>query len=106
MDYQPPINQSADQPTDQPMDQSYSSTTWYCIAGAAVVIAALALWYYSTLSPILDISNSASEQTQSAPLSGGGNTTTDIMIDLNQTQDGSDALNQAAAASAQSVQGF
>lgn len=67
---------------------------WYIIG--AVVIIALAFWYFSA-SPAQ--APTASTQTQS-------DTVAAISADLNQTSDGSAELNQAAAASAQTVAGF
>lgn len=68
---------------------------WYIIG--AVIIIALAFWYFSA-SPAQ--APTAGTQTQS------DNTVAAISADLNQTSDGSAELDQAAAASAQSVQGF
>ena len=79
------------------MDQTTNSsnTMWYIIG--AVVIIALAFWYFSA-SPVP--SPTASTQTTS------DNTATAITAELNQTSDGSAVLNQDAAASAQVVSGF
>ncbi|MCX6786642.1 MAG: hypothetical protein NTU85_02405 [Candidatus Kaiserbacteria bacterium] len=80
---------------DQQMDQGLSSKMWYIIG--AVVVIALAFWYFSA-SPVK--APTANTQTPS------DNTTAAISADLNQTSDGSAELDQAAAASAQAVQGF
>jgi len=78
------------------MDQTTNSsnTMWYIVG--AVVIIALAFWYFSA-SP-------AKAPTTSTQASD--NTTAAISADLNQTSDGSAELNTAAAASAQAVQSF
>jgi len=98
MDYQP-MNQVIDQ------GSSNKTETWY-IAGAIVVIAVLALWYfYERQAPTAGTQPTAVEQAQTPSLSSG-NTTADISADLNQSPDDSAALNQAEAASAQDVSGF
>lgn len=119
MDYEP-VNQSVNSPanppmnqtTMEPMEQSSLHNVWY-IAGAIVVIAALGLWYYSSLSPAADMSSqtvgtetqTVSPAQQVTSLSSG-NSVEDISADLTQTSDGSAELSQAAAASVQDIQGF
>jgi hypothetical protein len=78
---------------------------WYAIG--AVIIIALALWYFLVRggSPGADIQPVATEPIQLAPLSSG-DTTEDILSDLNQALEETDALNADAAASAQAVQGL
>lgn len=108
----PPVYESVNQPMGQVIDQSSSSNMWY-IAGAVIVIAVLALWYYSTQTPsvntqspiVVGTETSAVDVAQTAPLSSG-NSVADILTDLNQTLDGSAELSQAAASSAEAVQGF
>ncbi len=123
MDNQPvvnePVNQPVFEPVSQPInqviDQDASHNMWY-ITGAVVVIAIFALWYYSTqMSPVVIVNDiaptivgtetSVVDVTQAAPLVSG-NSVADILTDLSQTSDGSAALNQAAASSAEVVQGF
>ncbi len=69
---------------------------WYVIG--AVVIVALAFWYFSA-SP-------AKAPTASTTQIPSDNTTAAISTALNQTSDGTAELNAAAASSAQAVQGF
>ncbi len=109
MDNQP-VNQPVYQPIE-PMDQGSSKKIWI-IGGVVVIIVVLAVWYYSTQMPATDIPSSTAttqssmpESTQGASLSSG-DSISDITADFNQTSDGSVELNQAAAASAQAVQGF
>jgi hypothetical protein len=91
------------QPTDQ-MNEEASNNVWYLICIFIVIV--LAGWYlYGRNAPTVNTESAATEQTQVTPLSSG-NTTADITNDLNQTPDSSAALDQSAAASAQSVQGF
>ena len=122
MDNQPvvnePVNQPVYEPVNQPIlqviDQGSSHNMWY-ITGAVVVIAGLALWYYFTPSPIIvddtpptitvGAETSVVDVTQAVPLVSG-NSVANILTDLSQTSDGSAALNQAAASSAEAVQGF
>ncbi len=87
------------------MEQSSSGRTWY-VVGAIVVIAVLALWFFSSSrSQAPSTPSSAIDQTQESPLSGG-NTVADISADLNSAADGSALLDQDAAASASAIQGF
>lgn len=89
----------------EPMEQSSSGRTWY-IVGAIVVIAVLALWFFSSSrSQAPSAPSSAIEGSQGSPLSSG-NTVADISADLNQAADGSALLEQDAAASASAIQGF
>lgn len=116
MDYEP-ANQPANPPMSPPMEpmapmeQDSSTNMWYLV-GAVVVIAALGLWYYSTLSPAADMPSQtigtqapATDSAQTTSLSSG-NSVADISADLSQTSDGSAELGQAAAASVQDIQGF
>lgn len=115
MDYEP-ANQSVNPPVNPPMippmesmEQSSSMAMWYVVGGIAV-IAALGLWYYSTLMPVADMSsqtmNEQTPVTNPAQTPSSGNSVADISADLNQIPDISAELNQAAAISAQEVQGF
>ena len=73
------------------MDQTNpSNRTWY-IVGAVVVIAVLALWYYSTQSPGIETPS---------------DTTADLSDELEQIPEDSAALDADAAASAAALQGF
>ncbi len=113
MDYEP-VNQPVNPPMIppmEPMDQGSSTNMWYLV-GAVVVIAALGLWYYSTLSPAVNMPSQtigtqapATDSAQTTSLSSG-NSVADISADLSQTSDGSAELSQAAAASVQDIQGF
>jgi hypothetical protein len=78
------------------MDQTTNSNTMWYIIGAVVIIA-LAFWYFSA-SP-------AQAPTASTP-AASNTTAAAISAELNQTSDGSAALNQDAAVSAQTVAGF
>lgn len=93
----------------EPVDQGSSMNVWYLV-GAVAVVAALGLWYYSTLLPVTDMpSQTIGVQTSaidSAQTLSSGNSVADISADLNQIPDISAELNQAAAGSAQAVQGF
>lgn len=78
--------------------------TWYTIG--VIVIAALVLWYfYGRSVPTASAPTTATEQTQGSELTAG-NTTADIANDLNETLDGSAALNADAVAAAEAVQGL
>ena len=89
----------------EPIEQSSSGRIWY-VVGAIVVIAVLALWFFSsTPSQAPGTSSSALQETQESPLSGG-NSIADISADLNQAADGSALLDQDAAASASAIQDF
>lgn len=89
-------------------DQNSSSKTVY-IAVVIVAIIAIAFWYIYGMQSLKPLDNtqpiSASDQEQIPPLSND-NTTTDILNDLNQTPDYSDALNKDAASSVQDIQNF
>lgn len=109
MDYEPakqPVN-----PPMEPMNQDSPHTMWY-VVGAIVIIAGLALWYYSAQSPAAETldrtvgaQTSVGEPTETSVLSKG-TSVADITADFNQTPDDSAELNQAAVASEQNVQGF
>lgn len=77
------------------MDQTTqsSNTLWYIVS--AVVLIALAFWYFSAKSPTVVTTPTASD-----------NTTAAISSDLSQIPDVSADLDAAAAASAQAVSGF
>lgn len=77
-------------------NQGSSSTMWYIIG--AIVIIALAFWYFSA-SP-------AQSPTATTQQSQNTNTAAAISAEFNQTSDGSAALAQDQAASAQAVSGF
>ena len=77
---------------------------WY-IVGAVVVIAVLALWYFSSMKSQTEGTPSTAETAQTVPLSSG-DTTADISSDINQLPDDSAGLNQEQAASIQAVSGF
>ncbi|MFA6279052.1 MAG: hypothetical protein WCS97_02870 [Candidatus Paceibacterota bacterium] len=83
------------QPTNQPIDQNSSNKMLYVVG--IVIIIALAFWYFSS-SPV----QAPTSNTQAT----SDNTTAAISAELSQTSDGSAELDQAAAASAQAVQGF
>ena len=76
------------------MNQGSSNKIWYIIG--LLVIIALAFWFSSSSPAKAPTTNQVSRD----------NTTAAISSDLSQTSDGSAELDQAAAASAQSVQGF
>lgn len=99
MDYQ-----QMNQPMGDDMNQSSSNVMWY-IVPAAIIIAGLAFWFYSSRATPTPAENTAVDQSQTTGLSSG-NSISDILTDLNQTADDSAALNQAAAASSQDVQSF
>lgn len=82
------------------MDYKNSSNkTWYIIG--IVVVIALAFWYFLANSSSSTITGpSTAEQTQTPP------TTASISSDLNQIPDDTATLNQAASASAATVNGF
>ncbi|OGG93148.1 hypothetical protein A2609_02605 [Candidatus Kaiserbacteria bacterium RIFOXYD1_FULL_47_14] len=77
------------------------------IVGILIIIVAASYWYFSAkpAQAPTTTESTAVEQTQIPPLASG-NTTADISADLNQVPDTSAALDQAATASAQAVQGF
>lgn len=89
----------------QTMNQASSNKMWYIIGAIVVVIAALAIWYFSMQSPSTGTQASAVQQNQ-APALSSGNTTADIQADLSQTPNDSAALNQDAAASNQDIKNF
>ncbi len=86
---------------------------WYVGGVVVIVIVALAVWYFSstqtpaTTSTQITTSTqvSAIQQSQMPPLSSG-NTTADIQNDLNQTSNGSAALNQDQNSVNTSIQGL
>jgi len=81
------------------MDQTNnsSSTVWYIVG--ALVIVALAFWYFT--SP-----KSPSAPAESTAVQAPANTTATISGEFSQTQDNPTALEQDAAASAAAVQSF
>ena len=77
------------------------------IIGILIIMVTVAFLYFSAKQAQAPTTteSTAVEQTQIPPLASG-NTTADISADLNQVPDTSAALDQAATASAQAVQGF
>ena len=97
--------------TGQTVEQGSSAKVWY-IVGAVAVIVLLALWYvYSTQTPSVNTETSTATtqttpavETQTTQLTGG-NTTSDISADLNQT-DSSVGLDADSAATTNDLQGL
>ena len=87
---------------ESPMDNGSSKMVWY-VVGAAVVIALLGYWYYSSQ---LSVQDSVPTAVQQIPALSGGDSVSDIGNDLSQTPDSYPGLDQAAAASVQGIQGF
>ena len=86
-----------------------SGMGWYATVIVVIIIALGAWWYFSSMkaqAPVTPTDSSAIENTSSTPVVSAGNTTADIQADLEQTADGSAALDQQAAASAKAVEGF
>lgn len=83
------------------MNQNFLKLWWYVGGIAVIVIIAFAIWRFSSSqAPVATNTQTATstpvsaiQQTQLPPLSSG-NTTADIQNDLNQTSNGSAALNQ------------
>ncbi len=122
MDYQPPVNQDAPntmnyQPMGgqgrmpggmgmDPMDHHSSHKVWYVVGAVVLIVIAGALWYlYGNQAMPAPSQNTAAIEQINDGLSAG-NTTADILSDLNQTIDNATGLDQAAASSAAAVQGF
>jgi len=104
---------SAPLPENQSEGES-SKTGWY-VLGVLVIIVVLALWYaYATQAPPTNLEQTAPQTapvgtaTSSTQTTSGSGTTTnaDLQAELNQSSDSSAVLDQAAAASAQSIQGL
>ena len=89
------------------MNHDSSSTAWmWYVIGGVVVIGAVALGYfYSSQISTMSTQSPVAEQAQTVPVATG-NTPEEISADFNMIPDDSAALDQAAAASAQAVQGF
>lgn len=77
--------------------------TWYIIG--IIIIAAIALWLVYGKPSTVNAPSSSTAQADSAPLSSG-NTTANILSDINRTPDNTAALGTNATAATQAVQGL
>lgn len=89
-----------------PMDHHSSHKVWYVVGAVVLIVIAGALWYLygNQAMPAPSQNTAATEQTNDGL--SAGNSTADILSDLNQTVNDSAGLDQAAASSAAAVQGF
>lgn len=88
---------------DQTLNQNSSNKILYSVG--AIIVIALVAWYLTSKQPVTSPKTTVDEQA-STPSLTSGDTTVDIMMELNMTPDNSATIDQDAAATASAIQGL